>query len=426
MTRKLFIFEDDKYDQFFPLTYNRPVYELLCGIVKIKEKISFLFPDAEVILLCRDYLEKVLMARTGQKVNSFDIEDDDQVLLINGRILPTSDLTQIMNFSGKEMFFFSEDNMVGWSGRGKDLKNHIDLFQALHVKDQIRSFMPKAKSTEMKVKLVNYLWDLISQNSIEIEADFSKMRLSRDFRNMLKHCQVDDDALIYEMGNVYIAKGARIDGQVVLDAREGPVFVGDNVVIQPHTLVIGPCYIGDDSILVGGKIKEGTSIGPVCRIGGEVENSIFLGHSNKCHEGFLGHSYVGEWVNLGALTTNSDLKNNYSPVKVMVNETLVDSGLIKVGAFIGDHVKTGIGTLLNTGISIGFSSNLFGGGMIKQKDIPPFFWGSVEGQEEYQLEKALETAKVVMKRRNAELGVDEENLFKKIFQLTEKDRKKIG
>jgi len=194
------------------------------------------------------------------------------------------------------------------------------------------------------------------------------------------------------------------------------------VKIQSHTLVKGPCYVGDDSILTGGKIREGTSIGPVCRIGGEVDDSIFLGYSNKYHEGFLGHSYVGEWVNLGALTTNSDLKNNYGNIRMMVNGTEVDSGQTKVGAFIGDHVKTGIGTLLNTGVSIGFASNLFGGGMLKSKSIPSFFWGSTEKQEEYELSKSIETAKAVRKRRGMEFTREEENLFKIIFKLTERDR----
>jgi UDP-N-acetylglucosamine diphosphorylase/glucosamine-1-phosphate N-acetyltransferase len=175
---------------------------------------------------------------------------------------------------------------------------------------------------------------------------------------------------------------------------------------------------------VGGKIREGTGIGPVCRIGGELEKSIFLGYSNKYHEGFLGHSYVGEWVNLGALTTNSDLKNNYGSIKVMVDGSLIDTGLAKVGAFLGDHVKTGIGTLLNTGISIGFSSNLFGGGMINQRQIPAFFWGSTETEEEYKLDKAIQTAQAVMKRRKTELSQEEADLFKKIFQLTEKEREK--
>ena len=424
MTRKLFIFEDDKYNQFLPLTYNRPVYELLCGITKIKDKISSLFPGAQVILLCRDYLEKVLKIRAGQKVNEFDIGDEDQILLINGRILPPSDFLQKVNFSEEERFFFRGDDMVGWAGTGEAFKTRKGSFQALYVKDQIELLKPKIDFLEVEVKTANYLWDLVSQNGLEIEADFKRIKPYLDFKNMFKHSEVDDQALIYDVKKVYIGKGAQIDGQVVLDARIGCIFIGDRVTIQPHTRVVGPCYIGEDSILMGGKIGAGTSIGPVCRIGGEVEESIFLGYSNKYHQGFLGHSYVGKWVNLGALTTNSDLKNNYSSVKVLVNGALVDSGLTKVGAFIGDHVKTGIGTLLNTGVLIGFASNLFGGGMIKQKLIPAFFWGSVEKQEEYNLEKAIETVRMVMKRRGVELVTDEANLFKKIFQLTEKERRK--
>lgn len=424
MAEKLLIFEDDKYDQFFPLTYNRPVYELLCGITKIKDKINSFFPDAEVILLCRDYLEKVLKIRTGQKINDFDLKDEDQILLINGRILPSSDFSEKVNFSEEERFFFQGDDMVGWAGKGKTFKTHKSSFRALYVKDQIKLLKAKIDLLEVEVKIVNYLWDLVSQNSLEIEADFKRIKPSLDFKNMFKHCEVDDQTLIYDVEKVYLGKGVQIDGQVVLDARNGSIFIGDRVSIQPHTWVVGPCYIGEDSILVGGKIGGGTSIGSACRIGGEVEESIFLGYSNKYHQGFMGHSYMGSWVNLGALTTNSDLKNNYSPVKVMVNDTLVDSGLTKVGTFIGDHVKTGIGTLLNTGVSIGFASNLFGGGMIQQKYIPAFFWGSVEKQEEYNLEKAIETARVVMKRRKVELGAEGANLFKKIFQLTEKERRR--
>jgi len=426
MGKKLFIFEDEKYDHFFPLTHNRPVYELLCGINKIKNKISTLFPDIQVILLCRDYLEKALGVKTGQKVNEFDIKDEDLVLLINGRILPTPDFPKKINFSEDERFFFRGDDLVGWRGRGEAFKNRKNSFQSLYVKDKIKLLKSQIDFLEVEVRLVSYLWDFVSQNSLEIEADFKRIKASLDFKNRFKHSQVDDDALIYDLEKVYIGKDSQIDGQVVLDARGGSIFIGDRVIIQPHTRVVGPCYIGEDSILVNGKIREGTSIGPVCRIGGEVEGSIFLGYSNKYHEGFLGHSYVSEWVNLGALTTNSDLKNNYTSIKVMVNHTLVDSELTKVGAFIGDHAKTGIGTLLNTGISIGFASNIFGGGMIQQKYIPAFFWGSVERQEEYQLEKAIQTARTVMKRRNVKLEKDEVNLFKKIFQLTEKERRRIG
>ncbi len=426
MSKKLFIFEDDKYDRFFPLTCNRPVYELLCGIMRIKGKISHVFPGVEVILLCRDYLERVLITRTRQKVNQFEVKKDDEILLINGRVLPPGDFSEKVNFSNRESFFFSGDDLVGWAGKGEVFGKYKAFFQSLYVRDQIRSQKSKLTVTEIDVKPVNYLWDLISQNGNQIEADFARLKPSLDFKNMFKHCQVDDDSLIYEMEKVYIGPGSQVEGQAVLDARSGSIFIGEKVNIQPHTLVKGPCYVGDGSVLTGGKIREGTSIGPVCRVGGEVDNSVFLGYSNKYHEGFLGHAYTGEWVNLGALTTNSDLKNNYSTVKVMMGGETVDSGLTKVGSFIGDHVKTGIGTLLNTGISIGFASNVFGGGMLKSKYIPAFFWGSAEKQEVYEFSKALQTIRVVMERRGVELNGDEENLFKKIYELTEKERGKLS
>ncbi len=424
MAKKVFLFEDDKFNQFLPLTYNRPVYELLCGATRIREKISSQYPDAEVILLCRDYLEGVMRAKTGRKVNDFDIRPDDQILLVNGRILPSAGLSEKVRFSEEKKFLFAGDDMVAWSGDGKAFHNVRDWFGALHAKDRIRSLKSEVDSTQIEVKMVSYLWDLVSENAEQIESDFARIKARLDLKNMFKHCQVDDQALIYDVDKAYTGRNSVIEGQVVLDARGGPIIIEEGVKIQSHTRVEGPSHIGAGSILVGGEIRAGTSMGPCCRVGGEVEESIFLGYCNKYHEGFLGHSYAGEWVNLGALTTNSNLKNNYGSVRVMVNHTTVDSGQMKVGAFIGDHAKTGIGTLLNTGVCMGFASNVFGGGMLQLKYVPSFFWGSVEKQETYRLEKAVETARTVMRRRGRELSDAEVDLFKKIFQLTEKERRK--
>ena len=423
MAKKLYIFEDYKFDQFFPLTYNRPVYELICGISRIKDKIASLFPEAEIILLCRDYLEKVLKIKTSQKVNNFDIKDKDELLFINGRVIPHKDFSEELNFSCEEEFFFCGEDFVSWRGTGLSFKNYENIFKTLYVKDQIKPIKQKRELSQIEVKLAGYLWDLVNLNKSEIENDFERLKPNLDFKNIFKRNEIDDRALVYDIEKVYLEKNCQIDGQVVLDARGGPIFIGDNVIIQPQTRVEGPCYIGEGSILVGGKIREGTSIGPVCRIGEEVEQSIFLGYSNKYHEGFLGHSYVGEWVNLGALTTNSDLKNNYSTVKVMVKGELLDSGLIKVGSFLGDHVKTGIGTLLGTGMVVGFATNIFGGGMIKEKSIPSFCWGDSNKLEEYKLDKAIETAQIVMERRNVKFGEEEKVLFEKILEMTKEERK---
>jgi UDP-N-acetylglucosamine diphosphorylase/glucosamine-1-phosphate N-acetyltransferase len=424
MAKKLYIFEDDKFDHFFPLTYNRPVYELICGIDRIKDKIASFFREAELILLCRDYLEKVLQIKTRQKINEFKIKNEDELLFINGRIIPDSGLSEKINFSKEEEFFFCGEDFVSWRGTGLSFKNYENIFKTLYVKDRIKPIKQERGISQIEVNLVGYLWDLVNLNKSEIKNDFERIKPTLDFKKIFERNEIDDQALIYDTEKVYLGKDCQIDGQVVLDARGGPIFIGDNVTIQPQTRVEGPCYVGEGSILVGGKIREGTSIGPVCRIGGEVEQSIFLGYSNKYHEGFLGHSYVGEWVNLGALTTNSDLKNNYGPVKVMVKGEYVDSGLIKVGSFLGDHVKTGIGTLLGTGMVMGFATNIFGGGMIREKSIPSFCWGDTSSLEEYDLDKAIETAQVVMERRNIKLSQAEEDLIKKIFEMTKRERER--
>lgn len=423
MAKKLYIFEDDKFDQFFPLTYNRPVYELICGINQIKDKIVSFFPQAEINLLCRDYLKDVMQIKTGQRMNNFGIKKEDQLLFINGRVLPDKDLSGKLDFSQEEQFFFCGEDLVAWIGSGLSFENHENILKTLYAEDHIKPIKSKRSISQIEVNLVGHLWDLVNLNESEIQNDFDRIKPSLDFKKIFERNEIDDQTLIYDIEKVYLGKDCQIDGQVVLDARGGPIFIGDNVTIQPQTRVEGPCYVGDGSILVGGKIREGTSIGPVCRMSGEIEQSIFLGYSNKYHEGFLGHSYVGEWVNLGALTTNSDLKNNYSSVKVMVGGELIDSGSIKVGSFLGDHVKTGIGTLLGTGMVVGFATNIFGGGMLREKSVPSFCWGDINNLEEYHLDKAINTAFVVMERRGMKFSQEEKDLFKKIFEMTKEERK---
>jgi UDP-N-acetylglucosamine diphosphorylase/glucosamine-1-phosphate N-acetyltransferase len=424
MLVRLFIFEDDKYDRFLPLTWTRPAYELRCGAREIRHLITSHFTLVDTVLLCRDYLEPVLSEKSGAeyRVNDLHVEDDDKVYLVNGRLFPPSDLREILDSSGENQLLIHGDDMVGWHGSGRAFKTHATRFGKLHQKGQAAELERRMECVETKAEMPSYLWELVERNGAQIDADFEWIREHKDLKHMFEHSQVDDQALIYDVDRVYIERGSQIDGQVVLDARGGPIIIDEKVHIQPHTRIEGPCFVGSNSILVGGKIRGGTSIGPGCRVGGEVEQSIFLGYCNKYHEGFLGHSYVGEWVNLGALTTNSDLKNNYGAVKVEVNGKPVDSGQTKVGAFIGDHAKIGIGTLLNTGVCIGFSSNVFGGGMVRQKSVPSFFWGGADGGETYRLEEAMKTAETVMKRRGQKLSAAQADLFKKLFELTDNER----
>jgi UDP-N-acetylglucosamine diphosphorylase/glucosamine-1-phosphate N-acetyltransferase len=210
---------------------------------------------------------------------------------------------------------------------------------------------------------------------------------------------------------------------VVLDSTGGPITVEDGVTIFPHSRIEGPCHVGQDTQIVGGKIREGCSIGPVCRVGGEVEEAIIHGYSNKYHDGFLGHAYVGEWVNLGALTTNSDLKNDYSTVEVKLNGQPIDTNDTKVGSFIGDHTKTSIGTLFNTGSIVGMMTNILGGSEILPKTIPSFcLFANGKAFKGFGLRKLLQTAETAMGRRKVAFTEADRSMLTHAYELTKDER----
>jgi UDP-N-acetylglucosamine diphosphorylase/glucosamine-1-phosphate N-acetyltransferase len=224
--------------------------------------------------------------------------------------------------------------------------------------------------------------------------------------------------------DLYIARGAVVHPMVVLDLQQGPVYIDEGAEIHPFTRIEGPCYIGKKSILFGAKCREGNSIGPQCRIGGEVEESIVHGYSNKYHDGFLGHAYVGEWVNLGALTTNSDLKNDYSSVSVVLDgKNAIDTGSTKVGSLIGDHTKTSIGTLFNTGAYVGAMALITGTGKPLPKYLPSFAW-FLEGvvTKGFGKRKLYETAQKVTGRRGREWTAAQERMWDEIFAMTASER----
>lgn len=205
--------------------------------------------------------------------------------------------------------------------------------------------------------------------------------------------------------------GSRIWPGAVISTETGPVFLDRDSVIRPGSFVEGPCYVGAGTLIDGAKVRPGCSFGPQCRIGGEVEASLFQGYANKHHDGFIGHAFIGEWVNLGALTTNSDLKNAYQPVQVSWQGKTVDTGLLKVGCFIGDHVKTAIGSLINTGTRIGTFANWFEPGL-SPKEIPAFAWGS---NASWPLGHVLSNAREVMGRRGVSPSPDYEQTLRALY-----------
>jgi UDP-N-acetylglucosamine diphosphorylase/glucosamine-1-phosphate N-acetyltransferase len=263
-------------------------------------------------------------------------------------------------------------------------------------------------------EFITWPWDLMGRNAGAIAADLAGARPTVTG-------SVHRFACLESPDHITIAEGARVGAFAVLDASAGPIHVARGAVIEPHTLVKGPCVIGSGTQLLGG-VLSGTTFGPECRIAGEVEASVWQGYANKRHHGFVGHSVIGEWVNLGALTTTSDLKNNYGDVRVWIDGHEVDSRSPKVGAFIGAHVKTGIGSLLPTGAAIGVAANLFGGGRFAPKQVPAFAWWDGEAMLEHELERCLATARVAASRRGRVLEPGAEAALRALHGSTARER----
>lgn len=406
----IIVFEDEWYQNFYPISESRPVYHVLAGAKTAIERISHHFKGFEISCLCRPFLAD-LYGKTDEE-NSLEriaVEDSGKVILINGAcVIRQKDslwITELKN-TEKSVAWIDGDRLVAAVLPAKmltGLENEIQsLYEAGHTQKIVDSSDVIKAS---KALLFSYIWNPMLENPEMIESDFKEYYSDK--------CKDDSigDSFVYGRDQIYTGTGVRADANSVIDARKGPVILEDGVEIQPFCRVEGPAFIGKDTKLVGGKIVSGCSIGPGCRIGGEVEQSIFIANTNKYHDGFIGHAYIGEWVNLGALTTNSDLKNNYSEIDVCQNGKRVMTGSMKIGCFIGDHTKIGIGMTINTGCNIGFSINLFGGSFIMGKEIPSFVWGDDNLRLRGFLSHAVETAKTVMERRGHVFDQRHEKLF---------------
>ena len=403
------IFEDNLVENFLPLTYFRPVYNLRTGILSLKDKIFAQYKNVNHAIVCRNYLVDYMKYRFPNILVN-DVETEN-VLFINGRVLANKKLSKLISINGGEEVFVLDKQIIAIRAKNKRAK---ELSKKLNGNIPIK-LISDLKQTEIKIPIINYLWDLVKLNGSEISNDVKLLpKLKVESKNIHKSVS------LINKKNISIGKNSIINPFVVIDASNGPVVIGENVTVNSHVVIIGPVFIGNDSIIKShASIYQNTSIGTMCKIGGEIEGTIFHGFSNKQHDGFLGHSYIGAWVNLGANTINSDLKNNYSNVKVNFGNKIYDTNLQFVGAFIGDHTKTAINTSINTGTIIGVSSNIFGLNRVP-KFVPSFSWGT-EG-EKYNLDKSLEVAKKVMVRRHKDLSETGIKLFKKIFDLSKKEK----
>lgn len=390
------IYEDEGYKNFLPLVYLRPVFDLLVGRMTLFERITNLYPEITTRsgVLVRDYLAPWIKEKYRCPVNEIP-KTEGPILFISSRVL----LNEKIPLEGDEEIFLIGKEIIGARIRNKSSKLKIQKSKFL-VKT-FQSFGFKKRTVEGEV--FNFLFDLIRKNSEILKKDFSLGTIKGD---------LSARAVIEgELGKLYLAPDSKIEPFTILNLNSGPIIIDEGAKIGVFSYLQGPCYIGKNTIIERAKIGQGTSIGENCRISGEVENSIFLGFSNKHHEGFIGNSYIGEWVNLGAGTTNSDLKNNYSTVKVQLGKKEYDSGLLKLGCFIGDHAKTAIGTMINTGATIGIFANVLFEGRTP-KNIPSFYW---KKGEQWQIGKAVETARTMMARRNIAMTKNYEELIRYLY-----------
>lgn len=414
MTTSLCIFEDRQVTSLLPLTALRPVWDLRCGIQTLEQKILREYPGIPVSHLCRPHLALLVREdHPDRPVNT--LPTSGTCLFLNGRIIAGAGLGSRIPVNGPDAVYRHGAAIVAVRLTGDALRlvttgedGFPDLSELSH--------LPVVESSS---PLVRYPWNLVNANGAQIIADAAAMDRSVA-RGEGAH--IYEGAHLIDPSAITIGSGTTVKPGAVLDAENGPIVIGANVRIFPHAVIEGPAFIGDGTLVkIGAKIYEGTTIGPVCKVGGEVEASILHSHANKQHDGFLGHSYLCPWVNLGAATNNSDLKNNYGTVRVMVGGEEIDSGSLFAGLIMGDHAKSGINTMFNTGTVVGVGSNVFGAGF-PPKYIPPFSWGGAGGLDTYDLEKCLEVARKVMERRNCGLSPAMEELIRQHFDATGHER----
>lgn len=397
------LFEDEGNQDIAPVTFLKPAYSLLVGIDTLYDKVQRYFGWGNISLHCRATL-KPLVKKQYPDIIVNHINTGSPCLFLNSRLIMTPKLaTFLLENKGQydhlylhkgdiaAAYLKGENLLVMKEALDNGLPNSSDLFTALR---------PKCVAKELDdVILIQQIPDLIDKNSIVLRTDF-------DFYNQpgIIKGEMAPFASLYNENNIYIGENTRVEDFVTLDASNGPIYIEEDVRIQSGSRLEGPVYIGKGCNIHGARIKE-ASIGPFSKIGGEVSHTIVQGYSNKAHEGFLGHSFVGEWVNLGAGTTTSNLKSTYGKSRFKVGDKEQFSTDIFLGSIFGDHVKTGVGTLLNCGSILGFGSMLFDANL-HDINLMPFTWGGKGVYEKVRIEKFLETASAMMARRNKALSDD--------------------
>lgn len=384
------------WDELLPITFTRPIGAIRIGILTIAEKWQY-YLKARASFATRAYLQQ-----------KFPILIENDNIIINSAILPdTFILEQLIHLQQGESLF-ADDMLIACR---LNQSQTIDFIY--HQKP-----LSNRKALNQKPSILLNFCDIFSKNGEELNKDFKLITNGRKSQPLSK-----TNAYSGSLDLIFIEKGAIVEHSI-LNSQSGPIYIGKGAEIMEGSVIRGSFALGEHSVVkMGAKIYGPTTIGPHSKVGGEINNSVILGYSNKAHDGFLGNSVIGEWCNLGADTNNSNLKNNYAIVKMWnyPKQKFISTGLQFAGLIMGDHSKCGINTMFNTGTVVGVSCNLFGDGF-HRNFVPSFSWGGPQGYTHYEFSKAIETARLVLQRRNMELSETDINILRHIYTETEKFR----
>ena len=403
------LFDDNSRNSLLPFTHTRAVADIRCGIYNMRERWEHLL-RSKTETLTESYLQTAYTSNHLPNIleHVFGIEPNVATIYINGSVFGTAELVKAIAklHSGEKLVqgdiliaAYTDDTIVF-----EELERATaDLKEILY---------------EGNVSKLRKLWDIFSKNALAIEEDFQLITKGRT------SAALPDNIIVIGAENIFVEEGANIYPGCIINAKNGPVYIGKHAEVMEGSMMRGPLAICENTVVkMGAKLYAGTTIGPGCKAGGEINNVVFFANSNKAHDGYLGNAVIGEWCNLGADTNCSNLKNNYDEVKIWNEHTnkAVTTGLTFCGLFMGDHSKCAINTSFNTGTVVGMSCNIFGSGF-PEKFIPSFCWGGSEGMSTYDIDRAIETANRMTSRRNTELSEGEKNIFRHIFENTAEQR----
>ncbi|OUR93325.1 glucose-1-phosphate thymidylyltransferase [Flavobacteriales bacterium 34_180_T64] len=386
------LFDGPSRNNLLPFTYTRPVADIRVGILTIREKWEIQLGNTTTTITEEYLAEKYPM-----------VEYDENVM-INGSYLPNAQLVKMIKNLNVNQAIFKDEYVLAFFTKDTQEDIDFDTYEAIEYNDSILK--------------IEHTWDIFSKNGDALKADFELLTHGRTSE------PISNTNQIIGQDQIFIEEGAKLEF-ATLNASTGPIYIGKNAEIMEGSIIRGPFALCNNAIVkLGAKIYGPTTVGPYSKVGGEVNNSVLFGYSNKGHDGFLGNSVLGEWCNLGADTNNSNLKNNYAEVRLWDYQTegFAKTGLQFCGLMMGDHSKCGINTMFNTGTVVGVSANIFGSGF-PRNFVPSFSWGGYSGFTTYLTKKAFEVANVVMSRRNIEFSSKDAEILEHVFEETKRFRR---